>query len=417
MKNFIYMISMFLLSALIAGCSGETNASLNTNEIPFGKKADDTEKNIPAVQIEGKEKKDTVWLKEKALYQLEAADGKLKYTIFLFAEDEQKAILEEDSQKGKKGESYFTGNYSVYLAEKDSAVAYKQDVLKEDAQLAFNPALDLAYTVKAGSKTIISIFQQKGRDLVQGQLLAIKDGELRDINMEKNIITSSGAKIKAVNQKFIQTAQYIKKKNSPREKWIFSTWLFNEETLSMSLHDQEEFQGKNSLGAYWMNIWLNEEAIYYPFKNLELGSDVVEKAKQGIPLGSPYPIGTNISEIKKTDPGFMEEGNEEEVSYLVYPEITYYFERETGNVTAISIPGQRIKTSINEVKALFGNPAEVRNDPASGGTISVYIADKYRIEVLAREDGEVSRVYLTEKNAVSLSESERPEATLEESNK
>ncbi|PWW25554.1 hypothetical protein DFO73_113154 [Cytobacillus oceanisediminis] len=388
MKKFIYIISMVMLSSIIAGCSSETNASLNTEDITFEKEDKiEAEDEFSAVQTEGKEKKDSVWLKNKSLYQFEAADGKLKYTVYLFAEDQGNTILEEDSQKGKKGDSYYTGHYSVYLAEKDSKVAYKQDVLSEASEMVFNSSQEQVYTLKMRNKTIISVFQPKGQDEAKGHLLAVKDGEVIEISSEKDVITSSLAKIKRVNQKFIQTVQ------NRQDKWVVSTWLFNEETLSLTLHDREELGSENN--ASWMNKWIEDEAFYYPFKNLELSSDVIEKAKQGIPLGSPYPIGTNISEIKKSEPDFIKEGFEDESPYVMYPDITYYYESETRNVTAISIPGQRMRTTIDEIKTLFGNPAEVKDDPNTGGTLSVYTADKYAIEVFSDQAGQVSKIHLT----------------------
>src|SRR5690606_26362344 len=122
-----------------------------------------------------------------------------KYTVYLYAEHERDTILEEDSQKGKKGDSYYRGHYSVYLAEKESDVAFKQDVLSENGEMVFNPSKEQAYTLKMRNKTIISVFQPKGKDEAKGHLLAIKDGEIIEINSEKEVITSSLAKIKRVN--------------------------------------------------------------------------------------------------------------------------------------------------------------------------------------------------------------------------
>ncbi|URM32364.1 hypothetical protein LLY41_18725 [Cytobacillus firmus] len=79
---------------------------------------------------------------------------------------------------------------------------------------------------------------------------------------------------------------------------------------------------------------------------------------------------------------------------MMYPEITYYYERETGNVTAISIPGQRVRTSMDEITAMFGTPAEVREEKLSGETISTYPADKYSIDMISDLEGNVSEIVL-----------------------
>ncbi|MEK3855910.1 hypothetical protein [Cytobacillus sp. FSL H8-0458] len=388
MKNFINMMMIAMLSSVIAGCSSEINASLNTEEIKLEKEDKVEAENNIAVQDNGKEKKDTVWLERKSLFQIDATDGIMKYTVYLFSEDERRTILEEDSAKGKKGDSYFTGHYSVYLALKGSKEAYKQAALNDSSEMSFNPSKEQVYTQKMRNKTIISIFQSKGENLVKGQLLAIKDGEVQRISTEKDMTTTSKAKIKTINQKYLQTAQ------NKNDGWVISTWLFNEETHSMSLHDRIELSKEDHSNIDWMNLWLKKEALYYPFKNLALSGDAIEKAKQGIPLGSPFPIGTNISEIKKSDPNFVEEGFKDGSPFVMYPEITYYFERETGNVTAISIPGQRVRTSMDEITAMFGTPAEVREEKLSGETISTYPADKYSIDIISDLEGNVSEIVL-----------------------
>jgi hypothetical protein len=388
MKNFINMILVAMLSSVIAGCSSEINASLNTEEIKLEKEDKVESEETASVLEDGKEKKETVWLEGKSLFQVEAADGKKKYTIYLYSEDERRTILEEDSAKGKEGDSYFTGHYSVYLAENGSKEAYKQDVLDDSSEMSFNLSKEQVYTQKMRNKTIISIFQSKGENLVKGQLLAIKDGEVVGISTEKDMATTSKAKIKTINQKYIQTAQ------NKKDGWVISTWLFNEETYSMSLQDRIELSSEDHSAIDWMNLWLKKEALYYPFKNLALSGDAIEKAKQGIPLGSPFPIGTNISEIKKSDPNFVEEGFEDGSPFVMYPEITYYFERETGNVTAISIPGQRVRTTMNEITAMFGTPAAVREEKLSGETISTYLADKYSIDMISDLEGNVSEIVL-----------------------
>ncbi len=386
MKNFIYMITITMLSSVLAGCSNETNASLNTEEMTLKKedKKAETEKKFSAVKTEGKEKKDSAWLKNRALYQFEVADGKLKYTVFLYAEDQRNTILEEESQKGEKGDSYYTGHYSVYLAEKAGKIAYKQDVFNEDEEMSFNSSKEQAYTLKMRNKTLLSVFQPAGGNADKVRLLAIKDGELIKVKIEEELLTTSKAKMKPINQKFIQTAL------NKQETWVFSTWLYDEENYSLTLQDREELEE-----ASWIDQWIEDEAFYYPFKNLELSSDIIEKAKQGIPFGSPYPIGTNISEIKKSEPDFIKEGFEGNSPYVMYPNITYFFDPETGNVTGIIIPGQRVRTTIGEIKTLFGSPAAVRDDLISGGSISLYNADKYSIEVYSDEKGKVSKLYLT----------------------
>src|SRR5690606_36667137 len=128
----------------------------------------------------------------------------------------------------------------------------------------------------------------------------------------------------------------------------FTTWGYDSKLMTFVKQDETDVNGQK--GEKWNQLWTEKKEHFFPFLNLELSEDVIEKAKQGIPIGSPYPIGTNISNIKKSDPHHLKEGLEEGIHYVMYPEITYYYEGITGIVTAVSIPGERMKTSLMKVK-------------------------------------------------------------------
>ncbi|URM32366.1 hypothetical protein LLY41_18735 [Cytobacillus firmus] len=102
MKNFINMIMIAMLSSVIAGCSSEINASLNTEEIKLEKEDKvEAEDNI-SVQEAGKDKKDTVWLERKSLFQIDATDGIMKYTVYLFRKTNEEPFWKRTVQKERK---------------------------------------------------------------------------------------------------------------------------------------------------------------------------------------------------------------------------------------------------------------------------------------------------------------------------
>ena len=380
MKNYLYILSIMLFSSTLAACSNDTIAISNTVQ---DKQMIQTEAKIQAINTEGKEKKDTLLLKEKSHYQFEAKDGEFVYTVFLFAEDEM------SKPAGK--EQLYKGHYSVYLAEEDSTIAYKQDVLQHMGAFTFQFSAEQVYSLNLGNKTLIAILQSIEEGQSTPLLLTVNDGEVKIIQSEDVLPTIFGTEIKAINQKYLQTAHFN------NEGWKFATWDFDKEEMKLVKLDESIGNMRNSKddnGDYWYSLWSEKKENYFPFLNLELNSEVIEKAKQGIPLGTPYPIGTNISNIKTADPHYMEEGFFKGTPFVMYPEITYFYNQTSGIVTAVSIPGERVKTTRDEIIRLFGNPVREEAVESKVEKKLVYLADKYVIEVFVDIEGKVTSLNL-----------------------
>lgn len=385
MKNYLYILSLIMLSGLLAACSNETTTSKNPENTQIKSSVAQS-----TAYSDTKETKDTAWLKEKALYQFEAMEGSDEYSVFLYAEDEHSVLKEEKNSGGKK--QLFSGNYFIYLAEKDSTIAYKQMALGEGGTFTFNPSSNQAYSIKLGRNTIIVALESGEKGNYKPFFYSIKDGEMKEIYTDDRLDRIYGTEIKTINQKYLQTAELQENK-----AWKFETWEVDEETFAIDQRDESELEvNAKDLGDYWYTQWSERKELYYPFHNIELSHDMVDKAKQGIPLGSPYPIGTNIANIKKSEPDFMEEGELNGTPYLMYPEITYNYEKATGTVTAVSIPGERVKTTMDEIKKLLGKP-EQEGTKSDGEIHAIYNADKYAVEVLAGVNGKVKMINLSKK--------------------
>ncbi|WNS76353.1 hypothetical protein RRV45_04910 [Bacillus sp. DTU_2020_1000418_1_SI_GHA_SEK_038] len=384
MKNNIYILFLIMLSGTLAACSNETNASNDTQKTQIKSSA-------AQLAVDKMETKDTAWLEEKALYKFEATEGSIDYAVYLYAEDEQNVMKEESGSVGKN--QLFTGTYFFYLADKASSVAFKQAALVNGGTpFKFNPSLNQAYSLKLGKTTVFAVHHSSEQGNYKPLMYAINDGEIVKISSEEGLDEITGTEIKTINQKYLQTAHLQENK-----VWKFSTWEFNGEALEITKKDESTFDATSrNVSEHWYKRWSEKKELYYPFHNIELSHDMVEKAKQGIPLGSPYPIGTNIANIKKSEPNFMEEGLTEGTPYLMYPEITYYYEQATGTVTAVSFPGERVKTTMDEIKKLLGNP-EQEEINADKEILAVYNADKYVVKVLSSEDGKVKTIYLSKK--------------------
>ncbi|WP_313799869.1 DUF4309 domain-containing protein [Cytobacillus sp.] len=384
MKNYIYILALLMLAGM-AACSQKLDTTIKIENHEMKKNTQQSSDNRLAVMTEGKEKMETVWLKEKALYQFEAVADEFEYTVFLFADDEQSRLKEAPSDNANKGEQLYTGHYSMYLAEKDSTVAYKQEVLEQKGELTFSSSAVQAYPLNLGKNTVIAVIDKESHP----NFYFIDKGEIKEIQQSESILPIVGTKVKAVNQKFIQTAHLV-----GGEDWIFTTWGFDKEAMVLYKHDETQVEEQE--GEKWYKLWNEKSEYFFPFLNIELTSEVLEKAKQGIPLGSPYPIGTSISNIKKSNPHYIDEGRDAiDVPYVSYPEITYYFEEATGIVNAVSIPGERLKTTLTNVKKLFGTPQQEIDK--GEGKLAVYLADKYSIEILTDKEGKVKQMFLRKK--------------------
>lgn len=384
MKNYLYILALLMLAG-VAACSQKLDTTIKIENHELKKNTQQSSDNRLAVMTEGKEKMETVWLKEKALYQFEAVADEFEYTVFLFADDEQSRLKEVPSDHANKGEQLYTGHYSMYLAEKDSTVAYKQEVLEQKGELTFSSSAVQAYPLNLGKNTVIAVIDTESHPT----FYFINEGEIKEIQQSETILPITGTKVKAINQKFIQTAHLV-----DGENWIFATWGFDKEAMVLYKHDETLVEGQE--GEKWYKLWSEKSEYFFPFLNIELTSEVLEKAKQGIPLGSPYPIGTSISNIKKSNPHYIEEGRDGNgVPYVSYPEITYYFEEATGIVNAVSIPGERLKTTLTNVKKLFGIPEQEMD--IDDGKLAVYLADKYSIEILTDKEGKVEQMFLRKK--------------------
>ncbi|MDQ0271532.1 hypothetical protein [Cytobacillus purgationiresistens] len=386
MKSYLYIL---MFSVVLAGCLKENNATLNSEYQvlePKGKQSQ--EDKIDKIEV-----KDIAILQDEALYQFEITDNEKDYKVFLYAENEEQSTQVNETSSNKEDTVTFTGNYSFYIGELDGEKAYKQKVLA-DVPYTFELNRDGVYTLNTSKKTLIVLPQEMDEEHSRLNLLAVEEGKLHEVKSEDGeLINLTGSKIKALNQRFIQTAQHLTSENS----WAFSTWVMDGESMSVSLHDQsmvkeDEIGEDGLLTNGWIDIWNEEEEQFFPYHNFEITTEVIERAKLGIPMGSPYPIGTNISEIKKSNPNFIKEGTVNGSQFLMYPETTYYFEAETGSVTAVAIPGERMKTTLNEVITIFGEP-EYQKDK-NGKLTAIYHADKYTIELDTEENGELNRAFL-----------------------
>ncbi|MGD6893852.1 DUF4309 domain-containing protein [Bacillus infantis] len=390
MNKYIYAMLM-VLSMLTAACSNQIHTSL-AEEISHKTEKQKDDSAILTIQTEGKDKKDTSWLKEKSLYRIEAADEGLAYEVYIYAENETTVKLEQAGVLGDKQDTVHEGNYSVYMAKKGAKSAFKQDILSS-LPLVFNEEVKGAYPLKLGDKTLLAIVQPEGDSRFSAELYSIQNGELKIVQSGEGIRSILGPEIKAIKQEYIQTVNSI----DDNEGWVFSTWAFDKEKLeikqvSETVYDDSDMKDGLGEGEKWFEIWSAAEENYHPFYNIQLEKGIIDKASQGILTGSQYPIGTNINDVKKASPPSIESGKKGKYAYLKYPEVTYFYDEATQEVAVVSIPGIRLQSTLADIKKMFGEP--FRESRRGTEVLAIYAAGKYNIDVYADQSGKIKSVQL-----------------------
>lgn len=361
MKNMIYIA---LLSVFLYGCSYDMSATMHADTVSEEAKIENK-----AVWTEGKTKVDTVSLKEAAVFKMDMVDGEFEYEV----------IAAETFDYGT------AQSFSIYLAEKDSAVAYKQYLMDEELDQISNDIPMEIYPLNNGKKSILAVAFPEDTNHSAFKFLTVQNGELRMVHLKEKVANLKGLEPKIIQNNYLQTA-FIKDNG---DSVVYKTWKLNDDASEFIFHDQSEVTASKAR----LDKWKENDAYYYPFFNIEISTDLIEKAKQGIPIGSPFPLGTNISEIKKADPNFMEDAVVADGPYLLYPEIKYFYELGSGKVESVSIPGARLDVTLEEAMQTLGQPESTMMNPHSGMT-ALYFADKYIVQIAGDSDGKVEEIIL-----------------------
>ncbi|MGP7818310.1 hypothetical protein [Niallia sp. 01092] len=316
------------------------------------------------------EKKELSQVKEKALYEWNIREGNEEYEAYLVGEEEKQYTLKENNTFGKVDDPIIEGDFSFYLAnEKNGPFAFKQAAgMKEP--FVFNLMNKNKSTYYVNKHTIAAIFQQAAKDETKAYLYTIKNGELSFLTNEAVPIYDN--KIKNIQQNYLQTINKIDEKT-----FEFTTWTLDPKQLKLEPLDVTSVQEKGIV-----ENWLMDEMYYYPFKNLAITSSVIRKASEGMLIGSQYPIGTNSNEIKTSNEHFIKEEVKKDVITLVFPEVTYYYNKKNEQVSAISIPGIRLKGTLENVKEMLGEPDAYFVNKKKNEAVAIYHAGNYELKIL-----------------------------------
>ncbi|PAD82806.1 DUF4309 domain-containing protein [Niallia circulans] len=310
-------------------------------------------------------KKDLQWTKDNAYFEIDINVKEKKYELYIIGEGERKYQQVEDTDLGEKDDTIVTGDFAFYLWTKE----YGKKAVKQDLELpnpmTFNLSQKNIGTFLVNQQNIAAVYQGKEANEVMAYFYTIHDGKLVTLTDYGMRIYSKN--IKNIQQNYIQT---LREKDT--DQMEFDTWMLEQKSGKLVKVDGTSIKNKEII-----NKWLDDTEFYYPYKNLSVTSSLKNLAEQGMLIGAQYPIGTNIKEIKKINSNYTIKDYNQKYSQLDFPEITYYYDKKTDLVTSISIPGIRLKESVQSIQDTIGKPDDFVTKEA--GSIATYTAGNYKL--------------------------------------
>lgn len=310
-------------------------------------------------------KKDLEWVQENSYFTINMKVNDRDYEIFLVGEGERKYQLFEENELGKKDDTIIKGDFSFYLwNEEDGQVAYKQEVNLPNP-MTFNLSKKNTSTFMMNQQNIVTIFQEKSANEFFAYFYTINKEKVVELSDSRMKLFSRN--IKSIQQNYLQTITEEDDSNVN-----FETWMLEKEDRKLKKIDTTSIKNKANIKK-----WLEEDEYYYPFKNVTITSNMLTLAKQGMLIGTQYPIGTNIKAITKINDNYVVKEDKQNNVRVIFPEVTYYYDKQTDVVTSVAIPGVRLKDSIQSIQDVLGKPDSfVSND---NGYLVKYSAHNYEL--------------------------------------
>lgn len=327
--------------------------------------------------------RDIDWVEQNAYFTINMKVNDRDYEIYLVGEGEKKSQLAEDNTLGKKDDTIVRGDFSFYLwNEEYGQLAYRQDVQLPNP-MTFNLSAKNSSTYMVNQQNIAAILQENSKNNLVAYFYSINKNKL--ISVSDGGLNLSSRNIKSIQQNYLQTMS-----KQDEENVHFDTWMLEKNKLKLEKVDETLISDKEVIAK-----WLEEGEYYYPFKNVKIDSNIITLAEQGLLIGTQYPIGTSIKEIIKINPDYVVKDADIQEARLIFPEVTYYYDTGTEMVTSVSIPGVRLKESIQSFKNALGEPNSLVN--IDNEYMATYDANNYQLLIHLDESQMIQSIQLKRK--------------------
>lgn len=323
------------------------------------------------------------WVEQNAYFTINMKVNDQDYEIYLVGEDEKRTQLTEDNALGKKDDTIVKGKFSFYLwNENDGQLAYRQSVQLPNP-MTFNLSKKNTSTFMVSQQNIAAILQENSKNNLSAYIYTINKDKL--VSVSDGVLNLSSRSIKSIQQNYLQTMSEKDEGNVYLDTWVLKKKKMKLEKVDETLISNEEVLKK----------WLEKGEYYFPFKNIEIHSNIITLAEQGLLIGTQYPIGTSIKEIIKINPEYDVKDADTEEARLIYPEVTYYYDSKTEMVTSVSIPGVRLKESMQSFSDALGEPESLVYE--DNEYTATYDAHNYQFIIQLDESQMVQFVQLKKK--------------------
>lgn len=381
MKKYRMMLLLAVLSLVLTACTEQQK-----------------NKNVFIEANEGKNKLSKEDLEANEVYRWTLTEDIEAIAVM---EEGEKVTHEQSFTFAEAGEETFYGHLSLYLLHADIAEGFLQYTMED---IVLNTTQGFEETEIFQDRPVIGISEIVEKDLYLRSMWHFAAGELQPLQFGKATrIPMTGKEVKWIDDQYVQVhfvAPYGVGLNE--SKWQFTTWEWTENQFTLKNESVFVDTLDHQLGKHVTAYWLEEDrplpfemakpATYTITKtalpSFEQGGFMAHEPKIGDPL---------VEEIFNMPPHTEQKVRKEGATITFVDGFTYQYDPDTFNVTAISLNGQQLTSSLPALRKVFGEANANSYDVEEAVYIEKYAVGDYRVVLTYRKDEQRYKFQLTEK--------------------
>ncbi len=180
----------------------------------------------------------------------------------------------------------------------------------------------------------------------------------------------------------------------------FYTWINDKSgvnIIDVTHYNDDKMAHGNKIGQYYYELWKEKNSFFLSYNDLLLEKDFLQKAENGYMYNSNISIGTTKDDlITILGPPTISDWYHGGTHY-VYNDISFILD-DSKKVVSISMPGNRIKTTLEEVPIILGAPTSVDHFEKYNAVFYSYELEQYTLSFEAvSENDKVVNIWLNKK--------------------
>jgi hypothetical protein len=245
---------------------------------------------------------------------------------------------------------------------------------------------------------VIDILEAEVTSIAANYLLGTTTALSTDIPSEELISKLERIKIKEIKAGVFQGIIEVLD-NNLMHSIDFYTWTKNSDLIQIIDHTAfNEHNKKDGLetGIFYFQLWNEIESFYLSYHDLRLSADFLNTGKLGQLPTSPITIGMSKEQLVETKGSPVVTDWYNGGILYSYNDIAYIID-QNHNVVAITIPGFRINTILDDIPTQIGQPTDIQYSELANTVSYLYKLENYTIAFEAAEENtEVLNILLYE---------------------